>query len=129
MRPVSTISTISTISTGALASLFILLLTTPARVVAQTCDPPPATLDGAPTFNVRDFGATGDHHSDDSAAIQAALDAAAAVGGGTVCFPRGTYVVRPKTAGGRILTLSSTHMRLVGEGIEQTTVQVGANSL
>lgn len=42
-------------------------------------------------FNVRDYGATGDGTTDDRLAIQAAIDAAGAAGGGEVYFPPGTY--------------------------------------
>ena len=42
-------------------------------------------------FNVRQFGATGDGHTNDSPAINAAIDAAASIGGGTVLLPAGTY--------------------------------------
>jgi hypothetical protein len=42
------------------------------------------------TVDVRTFGAVGDGIADDSAAIQRAIDAAPA--GGTVFFPRGTYL-------------------------------------
>jgi polygalacturonase len=45
----------------------------------------------AATFNVRDYGATGNGSTNDSAAIQRAIDAAAAAGGGIVQFPSGTY--------------------------------------
>lgn len=41
-------------------------------------------------LNVRDFGAKGDWFTDDTAAIQAAIDAAFAVGGG-VFVPAGVY--------------------------------------
>jgi polygalacturonase len=44
-----------------------------------------------PFFNVRNFGATGDGKSIDSPAINKALEAAAAMGGGTVYVPAGTY--------------------------------------
>jgi polygalacturonase len=43
------------------------------------------------TFNIRDFGAKGDGKTLDTAAINQAIDAAAAAGGGTVFFPAGTY--------------------------------------
>jgi hypothetical protein len=44
-------------------------------------------------YNVVDYGATGDGVTDDQAAIQAALDAANADGGGFVYFPEGTYYI------------------------------------
>jgi len=42
-------------------------------------------------LNVRAFGAIGDGQTIDSPAINRAIDAAAAAGGGTVYFPAGTY--------------------------------------
>ena len=42
-------------------------------------------------FNVRDFGAVGDGKKIDSEAINKAIDAAEAAGGGTVFLPAGTY--------------------------------------
>jgi hypothetical protein len=46
-------------------------------------------------FNVHDFGARGDGVTDDTNAIQAALNAANNAGGGTVTLPVGTYLVNP----------------------------------
>lgn len=43
------------------------------------------------SLSVRDFGAIGDGVADDTAAIQAAIDALFAAGGGDLFFPRGTY--------------------------------------
>lgn len=43
------------------------------------------------SFNVRDFGAKGDGKTIDSPAINKAIEAAAAQGGGMVVFPAGTY--------------------------------------
>jgi len=42
-------------------------------------------------FNVRDFGAKGDGKTIDSPAINKAIEAASAQGGGTIVFPAGTY--------------------------------------
>lgn len=42
--------------------------------------------------SAKDFGATGDGSTDDTTFVQAAIDAVAAAGGGTVLFPRGTYI-------------------------------------
>jgi polygalacturonase len=44
------------------------------------------------TFDVREFGATGDGKSLDTPAINKTIDAAAAAGGGTVYFAAGTYL-------------------------------------
>jgi polygalacturonase len=46
-------------------------------------------------FNVRDFGAHPDGTGDSTAAIRAAIRAAQAAGGGTVCVPPGTYLTGP----------------------------------
>jgi hypothetical protein len=43
-------------------------------------------------FDVRSFGATGDGKMIDSPAINAAIEAASAAGGGTIVFPAGAYV-------------------------------------
>ena len=43
------------------------------------------------TVSVKDFGAVGDGVTNDTAAIQAAIDAVNAAGGGVVNFPAGTY--------------------------------------
>jgi hypothetical protein len=59
---------------------------------ALACKPAPVE-EAAPTlvFNVRDYGATGVKAGLDQAAIQKAVDACAAAGGGTVLFPPGDY--------------------------------------
>lgn len=44
-------------------------------------------------LDVQGFGARGDGHTDDTQAIQRAIDTIAAAGGGTVRLPAGTYVV------------------------------------
>ncbi len=46
----------------------------------------------AAPFDVKSFGATGDGRAIDTAAINQAIDAAAAAGGGTVEFPAGNYL-------------------------------------
>lgn len=61
---------------------------------AATQNPPAATNNAvaAGVFDVKAYGATGDGKTLDSDAINRAIDAAGAVGGGTVRFPPGTYV-------------------------------------
>lgn len=80
------------LSTGALA----LALAAPAAGHAASApDGETAIRDAvvapALTFDVRDYGAVGDGVAIDSDAINAAIEAAAAAGGGTVLFPAGTY--------------------------------------
>lgn len=45
------------------------------------------------SINVKDFGAVGDGITDDTIAIQNAIDYAEMVGGGTVLIPDGTYMI------------------------------------
>jgi polygalacturonase len=70
--------------------------TTPTHTSTTTTTPsaPTTTTKSATTpagsVNVKDYGATGNGTTDDTAAIQRAIDAVAA-SGGTVIFPAGTY--------------------------------------
>lgn len=48
------------------------------------------------TVSVMDFGATGDGVTDDTATIQAAVDAVSNAGGGILFFPEGTYLLKGK---------------------------------
>lgn len=57
-------------------------------------------------LNVRDFGATGDGQTKDTAAVQKALDACVAAGGGTVVVPGGVYLI------GSIVLGSNTKLQL-----------------
>src|SRR5204863_1061658 len=49
------------------------------------------SLAHAATYNVRDYGAKGDGSTNDTPAIQAAINAASSAGGGIVEFPSGNY--------------------------------------
>jgi hypothetical protein len=81
-------------------------------------------------FSVKDFGALGDGATNDYAAIAAAI-AAAAVSGGTVYFPAGTYQF------GSTLAWTANYVNLVGDGPEATilapthttgdVIQIGSN--
>src|SRR6202142_2150558 len=51
-----------------------------------------ASPDDKTTFNVRSFGAVGDGKNLDNPAIDRAIQAASAAGGGTVFVPAGTYL-------------------------------------
>ena len=89
---------IKTVSGGILGALTAHeLLSSSSAAAAERSPATPRTNAPAPAagaagvFNVKNFGATGDGKTIDTAAINAAVDAAAAAGGGTVLFPAGTY--------------------------------------
>lgn len=48
---------------------------------------------GSEVFNVKAYGAVGDDSTDDTTAIQSAINAASSAGGGVVFFPQGTYKI------------------------------------
>lgn len=60
-------------------------------------------------FSVKDFGARGDAATDDTAAVQAAITACGAAGGGVVFFPEGEYRVSQ-------ITITSSRVQLRGCG-------------
>lgn len=72
---------------------------------------PPPTV-----YDVASYGAQGDGTTDDTNAIQAAIDAANARGGGTIVFPAGTFLVT------RALTLYSKIV-LRGAGLRATVLK------
>ncbi len=93
---------------------------------------------GAAIYNVRDFGATGNKADSAHAAIQKAVDACAAAGGGMVYLPPGDYTsgtiklrshVRFHIEGGATLFASTDYKTfdkgalLYGEGLENITIE------
>ena len=79
-------------------------------------------------FDIRDYGAKG-NGTDDTAAIQKAIDAAAAAGGGQVYVPGGTWTVSDADGSGNALALKS-NVSLTGDGAGQTllTLAEGAGA-
>jgi hypothetical protein len=71
--------------------------------------------------SVKDFGAVGNGVTDDTAAIQAAIAAINTNGGGSIYFPKGTYLISS------LLTVSS-NTNLVGETLG-TVLKVAAGSV
>ncbi|MFC3080129.1 glycosyl hydrolase family 28-related protein [Phenylobacterium terrae] len=81
------------------------------------------------TYNVMDYGAVGNGLVNDRAAIQAALDAAHAAGGGVVYIPAGTYAI---DGGAATRTYAGLQVRdnvtIVGDGMGQTIIQAMAGN-
>jgi polygalacturonase len=80
-----------------------------AALVLSLCAMAGAAENPGNYFNVRDYGAVGDGTNLDSPAIDKAIDAAAAAGGGTVFVPAGIYL------SGSIHLKSNLHL-LIGPG-------------
>jgi len=66
------------------------------------------------TVSVKDFGAVGDGTTNDRAAIQAAIDAVGAAGGGIVYVPPGDYILNSG------LAWTASDVNLVGAGMGAT---------
>lgn len=66
------------------------LASTAVGHMALAQSPEPAAAESL--FNVRSYGATGDGKTVDTPAINKAIEAIAAAGGGTLLFPAGTYI-------------------------------------
>lgn len=80
--------------------------------VAPPASSPPAYAQTI--LDVKRYGAAGDGTTDDTAAIQAAIDAVPS-GGGTIIFPPGTYIVAPTRTKGIIIR---SNLRIAGSGAE-----------
>ncbi|WNQ08876.1 glycosyl hydrolase family 28-related protein [Paenibacillus aurantius] len=80
---------------------------------------------------VRDFGAAGDGLSDDTGAIQAALNAAGSMGGGIVDFATGTYLISELTVPARTVLLgnkeTNTILRYIGGRVPADQTKQGWN--
>lgn len=76
------------------AVTYKLVLETDGGSVVWTADPVYGSYNPASTsVNVLDYGAVGDGVTDDTAAIQAAIDAVQATGGGALHVPAGTHII------------------------------------
>jgi polygalacturonase len=78
---------------GAIAGLSFPLVGNLASAAArELSDAVHSQRPSAATFDVKAYGALGDGKAIDSVAINAAINAASAAGGGLVCFPAGVYL-------------------------------------
>jgi hypothetical protein len=73
-------------------------------------------------INVKDFGAVGDGVTDDTAAIQAAIDYVGGIGGGVVFFSRGVYLVSS------VLNMAVKGITLKGEGPKASVIDTNSTT-
>ena len=90
-------------------------------VASQQASEAATTTTPAGWFNVQDYGATGNGSTDDTANVQAAINAAVTAGGGTVLFPPGTYLVTA-TSTAPALQVNGNGVRLVGADSKASTL-------
>lgn len=84
---------------------------------------------GDRVFNVRDYGAYGDGVHVDRAAIQKAVDAAYAAGGGTVYVPAGVYIIANGSLNKSDAGIQMrSNVTLTGDGMGQTVLRVAAGN-
>lgn len=78
-------------------------------------------VQGVNSFNVKDYGALGNGTTDDTVAIQNAINAAG-TNGGQVFFPAGQYKINTSSP------LNNTHdaVTLMGSGISNTKIVIGS---
>jgi parallel beta-helix repeat protein len=62
-------------------------------------------------YNVKAYGAVGNGTTDDTAAIQSAINAASSAGGGTVFLPPATYIAHPDVG-----IIMASNVKLIGVG-------------
>lgn len=84
---------------------------------------------GGAVYNVKhpDYGAVGDGVTDDRVAVQSAIDAAEAAGGGVVFFPAGTYLVS-ESASAWCLAVNGNNITIKGAGRGLSTIKRGGSS-
>lgn len=120
--------------TGALNLPGLKMTTGPANGNVLTSDAsgnaawqPPGAVSGVDWINVKSKGATGSGAIDDTAAVQSAITAAQAQGGGVVYFPEGQYLCTPGVSTPALSVPSN--VRLVGAGRKASILVKGGNGV
>jgi type II secretory pathway pseudopilin PulG len=94
-------------------------MTTPRELLAQYVTQSQMSsffIDKMGIVNVKSYGAEGDGVTDDTSAIQSAIDAAYTAGGGIVYVPEGTYLLSSSL-------VIKANVRLIGAGTRATILQ------
>ncbi len=91
-----------------------------------------ATMESFYNVQAPPYNAAGNGVADDTAAIQAAINAANTAGGGVVCIPQGTYLVTPSGSPAVALTLLGgsagyQNVRIVGAGATTSVIKKNGN--
>jgi hypothetical protein len=79
------------------------------------------------TVSVKDFGAVGDGVTDDTVAIQAAINAVGSINGGVIYFPTGVYLVSQGTIPNQSLYLQN-NVTIIGAGVGATLIKLAPNA-
>jgi len=106
-----------------IALFLIFLLFLPITVYGQAAIGHQVLPTDAPTYplvvDVRSFGATGDGVTDDTAAIQAAIDSCYADSDSPLYFPAGTYIINIP------LVITQTRFNIIGSSMWRTQIHTG----
>ncbi|HVJ65025.1 MAG TPA: glycosyl hydrolase family 28-related protein [Bdellovibrionota bacterium] len=77
-------------------------------------------------YNVRDYGALGNDAANDTLALRAAYNDAAAAGGGVIYIPEGIYRVAPTVEGDYVFRINHSNMHFIGDGPTKTILSAYA---
>ena len=78
-------------------------------------------------FSVKAYGAAGNGVSNDTAAIQRAINAASTAGGGVVYFPTGTYLISPPTTA-EVFNVPSGNIAFRGDGVGLSILKMASGA-
>lgn len=84
----------------------------------------PITVINPKIFNVLDYGAKPDDQVSDTAAIQRAIDAAGAAGGGVVYLPHGRYLTNTERGGEELISVKSDNIVIRGDGAQKGGTEI-----